>query len=253
MDELILKRSFSKAAGSYDNFAYLQKEIGLNLIARLPILENKVNILDIGSGTGWLADYLSKNYKLAKIFGIDFAQGMVSFAKKNNPNCNFIASNALTLPFKDKYFDLVISNATYQLISDYNKAFSEVKRILMQKGNFYFTCFGDKTLFELRQVIQEEKNNLNSFYRLPTKEKIISALINNGFKKIKIKISQRKEYFEKAFDLVKWLKSIGVNKLTKPEFFTKYTWEKINNAYSNNFSDKGKVFATFEIFEVGCS
>ncbi|MEW5758930.1 MAG: methyltransferase domain-containing protein [Candidatus Omnitrophota bacterium] len=248
MNELILKRNFSKVAASYDNFAYLQKEIGLNLIKKMAASCRPFKILDIGTGTGWLTGQLKTKFPNAKFFGIDFAEGMIVYANKKKLKCNFLVSDALGLPFKDRYFDILISNATYQLVDNYKQAFSQVRRVLKKNGIFYFSCFGSKTLVELRQAINQGIIN----FKLPRKENILSGLLDSGFKNIDIKIYSKKEYFKNAFDLVKWLKAIGANNLSKPQFFTKHIWQEINKKYLSNFSDKEKIFATFEVFEVKC-
>jgi len=62
-------------------------------------------ILDVGCGSGWLVDYLSKHGFQAT--GIDFVREFIEKAKKIHDG-SFVLAKAEKLPFKDNSFDTVI-------------------------------------------------------------------------------------------------------------------------------------------------
>ena len=52
--------SFSRAASSYDSVAELQRDVGHELIARLPVGLAPQRWLDLGSGTGYFSRVLGQ-------------------------------------------------------------------------------------------------------------------------------------------------------------------------------------------------
>ena len=110
--------SFSKAAISYDDAAFLQKEVASRLLERLEIMNvAPTNILDAGCGTGHCSRILNKRFGKAKTFGVDIAQGMIDYAKTQNSFFNKVdyqVADLEQLPFADNSFELVFSNLTMQ-------------------------------------------------------------------------------------------------------------------------------------------
>jgi malonyl-CoA O-methyltransferase len=241
-----LRKTFSKAAATYDSASHLQKRICEELFNHI-ILDNLKPklILDIGMGTGYLMQNLTGHYPNSKVVGIDFAFGMNKTAKENN--LVVFQADCQYLPFKNQDFDLVVSNLVFQWVKDLDYCFREVNRILKEKGSFYFTLFSGKTLKELRQSFSDIKN---FYFSPPAAEEIELSLEKNNFRNIKIETSASKENFKDLFALVSWLKSVGANRLSRTQFMGKEIWRKANEIYSGNFRDNGSIYATFEVIEV---
>jgi len=94
-------------------------------------------ILDVGCGPGIYARILSENG--AKVKGIDISKRLIEIANKEAPESEFTIGNAEELPYKDKEFDIVMSALMLGHIEDWNKIFSEIKRVLKPKGIFVFS------------------------------------------------------------------------------------------------------------------
>ena len=93
-------------------------------------------LLDIGCGTGWLIDNLSKQHN-AEYYGIDISENMLEVSKgKNIPNANFCLGNALELPYADETFDVVTCIQSFHHYPDSLKAMQEAYRVL-KKGGIY--------------------------------------------------------------------------------------------------------------------
>lgn len=62
---------------------------------------------------------------------------------------NVVSADLMDLPFKEERFDLVISEDVFEHICDYNKAFLEVRRVLVRGGIIYlrFRCMKEEKLF----------------------------------------------------------------------------------------------------------
>ena len=62
-----LQRAFNRAAKTYDNASYLQKEICERLLDRADMINIQPDyILDLGAGTGYGAFSLLKKYQVLK-------------------------------------------------------------------------------------------------------------------------------------------------------------------------------------------
>ncbi len=247
-----IRRAFSKVASSYDKNAFLQKRIGIELLKILKVEKScPKKILDIGMGTGWLCEKIAKDFKI-NVFGIDSALGMALFAK-TKPGLISIAAEAQDLPFKNNSFDCVVSNLAFQWVFDLDKAFSQVKRVLRQGGTFYFTCFTEQTLLELRKSFSQILPNKDLFsYDLPDEDKIKSALKANQFKCVGLISKQVSEEFSDLFSILRWLKSVGANNMGESAYIKRSDFLKANDYYRENFKSDGKVYATFEVIE-GCA
>lgn len=254
IDKVYLRNIFSKSASGYDSEAWLQKKLSLQLINNIKTSDICPKlILDIGMGTGFLMQELSRQYPAASVLGVDFAFGMNKLAKEKN--LNVFQADAEMLPFKDDSFDLVVSNLVYQWVFDLGCAILEVRRVLKDRGDFYFNFFGRDTLKELRFSFSEANNNclenlFSKHFKPPNAQEAESALEKNHFKEIKINTTNVKMHFKDLFSLVRWLKLIGANRIAKPIFIGKEIWQDANKIYSDNFRDRGLVFATFEVIEV---
>lgn len=99
-----------------------------------------LKLLDIGSSTGIIDNFLSGKFK--EVYGIDIDEGAVEFAKKNfkKNNLFFSLGDALNLKFPDKSFDVVICTHIYEHVPNPEKLISEIYRVLKPKGVCYFAA-----------------------------------------------------------------------------------------------------------------
>jgi release factor glutamine methyltransferase len=77
----------------------------------------KVNILDIGTGSGCIAISLAKNLPKAQVFALDVSAEALFVAKgnanKNGVNVVFIQKDILTTIDLEQEFDIIVSNPPY--------------------------------------------------------------------------------------------------------------------------------------------
>jgi len=103
-------------------------------------------VVDLGSGAGndvFVARAIVGNE--GKVIGIDMTQEMIDKANRNNQklgykNVEFYLGEIEAMPIDNSIADVVVSNCVLNLVPSKQKAFSEIYRILNDKGHF---CVSD--------------------------------------------------------------------------------------------------------------
>jgi demethylmenaquinone methyltransferase/2-methoxy-6-polyprenyl-1,4-benzoquinol methylase len=106
---------------------------------RLYIFKIKRNekVLDLGCGDGLNVNLLYKS-GIKKIVGVDIAPELIKNAKKLTPKAKFYISSAEKLPFKNESFNVVLVDSVFHHLMKYEKALSEIKRVLKRNGRLCF-------------------------------------------------------------------------------------------------------------------
>jgi malonyl-CoA O-methyltransferase len=250
-----IRQAFSNAAVQYDVLTGLHKEIGRDLIKKIKHIDDCRYVLDIGMGTGWLTDRLAFTFPEANVIGVDFAPGMIDYAKKQNGGFQIIQADACALPFKKGVFDLIVSNLAYQWVEDVSLAFEKCYTSLKEKGVFSFNLFGHYTLDELFLSLERSLDNKNrdqrlTIRRLPSHAQVVDAVHKAGFQEIVSDYERIKVRFPDMMALIKWIKEIGANTLEKEIFTGKDLLNRANDYYNRHLKDRLGIYATFEVIWV---
>lgn len=153
-DKRQVAASFSRAAASYDSVAALQRQVGNQLLARLPRDQQPERWLDLGSGTGYFSRALAASYPQAEGIALDIAEGMLRHALPQGGARHFVAGDAERLPLRDGSVDLVYSSLALQWCENFASVLSEAHRVLRPGGTFAFSSLCNGTLQELRDSWQ---------------------------------------------------------------------------------------------------
>lgn len=140
---------------------------------------SSIKLLDLGGGTGELANHLPKNLE---VIIADSSKAMLKRGreKKFNQEVKFELADGAELPFTDDYFDyLTISDALHHF-KRVEAALSEAARVLKPGGKIYILEF-DPTTFFTKVIIFFEKlvGEPVNFYN---PEKLVEMMAEKGLK-----------------------------------------------------------------------
>jgi SAM-dependent methyltransferase len=165
---------FDDIADIYDETRGFPKETMNEVIEIMAKeLEDSKKVLEIGVGTGRLAEPLKKNG--IEIVGVDISKKMLNIALSKDLD-SLVLGDATSLPFKDSSFDSVISVHVLHLISDWEKAVIEVKRTVTGK---LISILYKRSGFQGIEEYKEALNSCNYPLRTPgIKERALKDLIS---------------------------------------------------------------------------
>lgn len=112
---------------------------GSSLFRLVELVEPQPNwsVLDIATGAGHTAHAFSRN--VDRVIAVDITPEMLSVAKrisaeKSYVNLDYAVSDALELPFPDRFFDVVTCRLAAHHLSDISGFLLEVRRVVVQGG-----------------------------------------------------------------------------------------------------------------------
>ena len=149
-----VQRRFDRAAETFDSADFVHAETRQGLLARLEPMTIVANtILDLGSATGASAQALRRRFRRATVVAVDISLPMLERSARRSAWLSrhpAVQSDATQLPFADHSVDLVFSNLLLPWISDRERLFAEVGRVLRGEGLFLFSTLGPDSLAGLR-------------------------------------------------------------------------------------------------------
>jgi len=134
-------KDFDKVYKYYDKFMAIFKLYKLEEIKVAANLRVDEIVVDVGGGTGRLAQYISNSCKT--VYVLDESDKM--FLKvKHSQNLISIKGNALNAPFEDKSIDTVIMSDVFHHIKEQEELIVEINRILKDDGKIVILDFNKK-------------------------------------------------------------------------------------------------------------
>ncbi|MCV2216720.1 malonyl-ACP O-methyltransferase BioC [Thauera sp. Sel9] len=210
-DKRQVAASFSRAAGSYDAAASLQREVGARLLARLPSLAFG-RWLDLGCGTGHFTRSLAERFGADAGVALDLAEGMLRHARPLGGARHFVAGDAEALPLRDGSLDLIYSNLAVQWCGDFAAVLGEAQRVLRPGGVLAFSSLCAGTLGELRDSWQavDGFTHVNRFRAFGDYEALCA---DSGLQVLVLERQARTLHFPDLRALARSLKELGAHNL----------------------------------------
>jgi len=104
-----IARRFDDAASHYDQQASVQAQVAQRLVDDASLLRGPGNILDLGCGTGFVAEAVRKKWPQASITALDHAPAMLEQVRRKLPNTKIIIGDAAQAEFAPQ-FDIIFSS-----------------------------------------------------------------------------------------------------------------------------------------------
>jgi ubiquinone/menaquinone biosynthesis C-methylase UbiE len=136
----------------------------------------KNKILELGSATGTLSEYLSKRYKVTSV---DMSPKMIERAKNRYPHIDFQVANASNLPFENETFDVVLASSLINVVDNKQQVLSEMLRVCKRGGSVIL-------LFPLDGFTNEELSKVSIAFELEGFSKMALKMWHKLAKKISL-------------------------------------------------------------------
>ncbi len=185
LDRHALRRSFDRAAATYDQHAILAQEAGERLLERVEYVRREpALVLDLGCATGRLCSGLAKRFPQARVIGLDWAPAMLARsggeqAAKRAPL--HLCADMHAVPLAERSVDLLCSNLAFSWSRDLPALFAEIRRLVRPGAMVIFSCFGPDTLSELKQAWRSV-DDMSHSYDYPDMHDVGDELIAAGFR-----------------------------------------------------------------------
>lgn len=256
-DKRAVRRSFERAATTYDRHNVLQCEVGLRLLKHLdPIRLDPSRIIDIGCGTGVFFDHLEQRFPGKELVGVDFAQPMLERAAARTARWKKVlgmrrprlaCGDAERLPLAGASAQLVFSNLALQWCRP-EAVFAEAARVLQTGGLLMFSTFGPDTLRELRAAFAAADGfeHVNRFIDM---HDLGDALVHAGLVDPVMEMEMITLEYSSVEDVARDLKAIGArNSLPgRPRGLSgRGRWREVRAAYEKHRRN-GALPASYEV------
>lgn len=150
-------------------------------------IQDNFQVMDLGTGSGFLAFPLAERYPESQISGLDILpQTLARDAEKANAqgitNLRFICYDGKAFPFDDDTFDVIVSRYCLHHFPDIEQTFGEIARVLKLDGQLFIS---DPTPNEddfqrfVDAYMQMKDDGHNKFY---TKDEFVRLAENAGLK-----------------------------------------------------------------------
>lgn len=133
------KRTYDQMAAGYDTSpeGYYTKPHKAELIKQVAIRDGN-SILDVACGNGTLVGELSKKASVHG-FGVDLSENMIAAARERHPDCTFVVSSCVPLPFENESMDVITVSCAFHHFEDPHAFAGECMRVLKKNGMVYMS------------------------------------------------------------------------------------------------------------------
>jgi len=259
LDKRQVRRGFERVAATYEEAAFLAREVGNRMRERLDFLRAvPADILDLGSGMGEGARWLRQRYPGCTVVELDFAYPMLAGARASaswwrrgvqrwKGVAPRICADVEKLPFRDCSFDMVWSNLTLHWV-DLRQGLAEAYRVLRPGGVCMFSTLGPDTLKELRASYQQA-DGFQHVNRFVDMHDIGDMLVESRFADPVMDMEYLQLTYADVGALLRELRAAGArnaNAARPPGLSGRQAFGRMRAAYER-YREGGRLPVTFEV------
>lgn len=187
-NDIIVGNYFNKHQSNHFLYRKLVNKYRFTLQSMIHELQIS-NCMEIGSGEGYIVDYILKANPEIKVVGSDIDYSMVQQAKKTKSVADWCVLKGENLPFKDDSYEMVVACEVLEHIVDPGKVIQELHRV---SSRYIVISVPYEPIWRILNMIRLKY--LKDFGNTPghvnhwSKNSIIAS-INPYFKPIDVRIS----------------------------------------------------------------
>lgn len=174
------------------------------LVSAIPFKESeKINIIDLGCGTGYISMKLKERFPNSKLTCLDFAENMITQARirlKKYDSINFYNEDFRKFEF-DKTYDVAVSSLALHHLEtkkEKKKFYSKIFDSLKSRGVFYNA-----------DIILSSNDYLQKLYISKWKEFMSRTISTKEIEDTWMTKHHKEDHPEILLDQLEWLKEIG--------------------------------------------
>lgn len=208
------KESFNRIIDNKTYAGIIRDDKHLATILSLVVDGTNDKILDIGTGTGYLAFPLAQMYPSSTVYGIDIADAIIAknqeiVKEKGITNLQFMAFDGLQYPFEEESIDLMVTRYAFHHFPNIVDAIQQMHRIL-SKGGRVMISDPMKHENDAKGIIDDymgiKKDGHIQFY---SEKELDELFLQNGFLKEKQLITDMKFPFPPKQEYVDLFEKTG--------------------------------------------
>ncbi len=233
MSPKIIIKNFGKAAKDYNQNAKLQKAVAWRLAKLCKKAEIPKGLwLDLGAGTGLLADALEGLNPTQKVLRIDGSNQMISINKKNSPSQVWDLNQGL--PKLDEFPALLASSFALHWLENPQKKLAEWFYSLSSKGLLALAVPIQGSFHEWHQASKHAEVDCTAL-ELPNPTLLLSDIPTNCI--LYRKILSFTQYSNEAVSLLKTIRKIGAQTSQKGSLSIS-DWRKLDSYWERSVQNK---------------
>lgn len=248
MNKTHIRRSFDRAADSYDRAAGLQRKVCDALESALeanPDALPEGMLLDAGCGTGYGATLLERRFPGHPRVLADFAPAMLERSRSGDRQ--LLCADLEALPLAGNSVALYWSSLAVQWC-DLGCCLEEAARVLAPRGVLAFSTLGPGTFAELGEAFAGIDDHRHVLPFAPPAT-CGEAMLRAGFHELRVERKKIQVFYPDLRTLLRAIKDIGANQVGAPRrstFLGKTAWRAIEQRYEAHRSAEG-LPATYDV------
>ncbi len=237
-----IQKAFNRAAITYGQAAFVQKQIAEHAIKLIPP-QTYNRVIEIGCGNGQSTQALQSSLFCKSFLALDLAPNMLKQARLQCPHPFYLTADGENTPLRPHSFDLLFSTSCMQWYLNPKKSISDNLGLLVKGGHFSLSMFVKGTFYEIEEC--RKRTGYGSIFELQSEEEYRKLFE----KKTKIQKFTTKEYrifYNSFYDFAKENKRSGAFTTKTPLYRNKDKKEKFIETYKKLYSKKNKIQVTYK-------